>query len=939
MVGMRCAHCVQAVRAALCAVPGVAAAEVDLERGEAMVTLGEPPAAFEDLVEAVKAAGYRVVRDVTVLPSPASTEPSAGVAAPAAPLLVESDDRLASGSGARPATAPAQAGGLAQRGPAGRDAAPLPTAVPGTPSLRAEPSQAKGALAAAPHTGPWGGGAAVARLAITGMHCASCVGRVERAMLDLPGVQRAVANLATHQARVEYDPAQTELSSILEALRRAGYAAQTLQEGTQQVRVAAQHESRVWLLRFVAGAMLLAMLLALEHLPLAASVRHWLGPLLGTVLIVAVGWPYFSGALARLRQGTSSMDTLVALGTGAAYVGGMAEQWTATGHGMLFADAGMILTFITLGRWLEARARRRASAAVERLLDLLPAQATVLRAGELRSAPATEVQVGETLVVRPGERIALDAVVRSGQSTVDESWLTGESLPVEKGPGDRLMAGTLNRMGSLTAEVLAASGSTVLAHVVELVRRLQESKASVQRLADRVVAWFVPAVVVAAAATALAWIWTTGEWRLALERTVAVLVVACPCALGLATPLAIVVAGGRGAEHGVLVKDAQALETAGRVSAVVLDKTGTLTLGKPSVVRLLPADGASEAELLAAAAAAERYSGHPLAACVVEEARRRGVAVPEVTELAVVPGLGIRAKLNGRSIAVGREELLAGHPSTRPHDANGPPPPATVPSLAQQSPATRWLSEQVALLRAEGIMPLAVGMTDQASYGPRAAGAASSAPRAEAVGPGGEIEPHMRILGVIGVADTVAPAAQEAVAQLKRLGLRLVMLTGDHTAIARRVASEVGIDEVAAEVLPADKEAVVSRLRGEGYVVAMVGDGINDAPALAAADLGMAIGTGADVALEAADVVLVRSDLRGVPWTLSLARATLRVIKQNLFWAFGYNVLLVPLATGVLEPVMGWTLHPAAAAAAMAASSLSVAANSLRLRWLNLAGG
>lgn len=876
VVGMRCAHCVRTVGAALRTVPGVAAAEVDLERGEATLTLGEPPPPTSDLVAAVEAAGYHVPQEALVL----------AVAEPGGWTAGRATDPSRTGSGLT-----------------------------------------KGELA-------------VTRLAISGMHCASCVERVERAMRDVPGVLAAAANLATNQARVEYDPSSTQLSSILAALSRAGYPASMLGEGTQEFRAAARRESRVWLLRFVASAMLLVVLLAVDHVAFGAQVHGLLAIGLGTVLMVGVGWPYWRGALARLRRGTSNMDTLVALGTGAAYVGGIAERWTGHGHGMLFADAGMILTFITLGRWLEARARRRASAAVERLLDLLPAQATVLRDGELRSVPAAEVRVGESLVVRPGERIALDAVVRSGESTVDESWLTGESLPVDKGPGDRLLAGTLNGMGSLTAEVLVASGGTLLAQVVELVRRLQESKAGVQRLADRVVAWFVPMVVVIAGVTALAWALGMGEWRTALERTVAVLVVACPCALGLATPLAIVVAGGRGAEHGVLVKNAQALETAGHVTAVVLDKTGTLTLGKPSVVRVLPAAGASEGEVLAAAAAAERHSGHPLAACIVEEARRRGVTISVASELTVVPGFGIRALVEGRWVCVGREDLLAaGHLPTGGGVASGPAvcfrtadASSVATPAASQSPAVRWVAEQAALLRAEGIMPLAVGIADRLvdGGGPGPAGQRNLQVQ---IGEG-----PMRVLGIIGVADEVAPAAREAVLQLKRLGVRPVMLTGDHAAIARRVANEVGIEEVTAEVLPAEKEAVVSRLRNEGKVVAMVGDGINDAPALAAADLGMAIGSGADVALEAADVVLVRSDLRGVPWTFSLGRATLRVIKQNLFWAFGYNLLLVPLAAGVLEPVIGWALHPAAAAAAMAASSLTVAVNSLRLRWLTLAG-
>jgi len=927
VVGMRCGHCVHAVSAALRAVPGVAAVEVDLERGMAEVTLGDPPAARGELVAAVEAAGYHVPPDELAEGSHA-TQAKHAVRAPA-PALVQLDVRAAVGAAlpaARSTDRPRQADIAAPQS---------------TPVSPARPPAAVSTV----------------RLAISGMHCASCVGRVEKAILGVPGVQLAVANLATNQARVDYDPAQTELAAVLEALRAAGYPARPMEEGEPQLRAAEGREARVWLARFAASAGLLALLLAGGHVRVPATIGQWLPALFGTVLMVAVGWPYFLGAWARLRQGTSSMDTLVALGTAAAYVGGMAESWAGRGRSMLFADAGMILTFITLGRWLEARARRRASAAVEGLLKLLPGQATVLRDGELRSVPVAEVQSGETLLVRPGERVPLDAVVCSGQSAVDESWLTGESLPVDKGPGDRVLAGTLNGMGSLTVEVIAPSSSTMLAQVVELVRRLQESKAAVQRLADRVVAWFVPGVVMLAATTALAWVWAADDWRPALERTVAVLVVACPCALGLATPLAIVVASGRGAERGVLVKNAQALETAGRVTAVVLDKTGTLTLGKPHVVRLLPAAGVREEELLATAAAAERLSSHPLAACVVDEARRRRVAVSEASDLTVLPGLGIQAFVDGRLAAVGREELFmtadaaacpagaaerplplateiaaAAHPpaATAGH-AMGPLPVAT--ASASPPGAAHWLQEQAAGLRAEGILPLAVGILAQGQT-PRGAAAP---PAADGCHQGGQAA--IRVLGIIGVADEPAQAARDAVGQLKRMGLKLVMLTGDHAAIARRVAEEVGMDDVIAQVLPAEKEEVISRLRTQGHVVAMVGDGINDAPALAAADLGIAVGSGADVALEAADVVLIRSDLRGVPFTLALARATLRVIKQNLFWAFGYNALLIPLATGVLAPYTGFTLPPAAAAAAMAASSLSVAANSLRLRWLRLAGG
>ncbi|HEV3022432.1 MAG TPA: heavy metal translocating P-type ATPase [Pirellulales bacterium] len=716
-------------------------------------------------------------------------------------------------------------------------------------------------------------------LDVEGMHCASCTARVERALGMVQGVTAARANLATNQASVEFDAGRVSNDQLLAALREAGYEGHISKSRASTVQ-APDHEG--WRRRTLAGALLAVPLAVATYVEIAPAVRGWLQFIIASVLQAYLGWPYFVGAWRRLRHGSTNMDTLVALGTGAAYSAGLVETLAQTfaggahGHGMFFLDAGMILCFITLGKWLESLAKGRASAAIHKLLDLTPPEATLAGGGQTRRVPLDAVHVGEVILIRPGERVPLDAQVLSGASQVDESWLTGESLPVEKHAGDELLAGTLNGQGALTARVVRPAGQTTLDQTIELVRRAQESKAQVERLADRVVAWFVPAVLALAALTLAGW-GLAGRWPEGLSAAVAVLVVACPCALGLATPTAVIVASGRGAERGILVKEAQALETAGRLTTVVLDKTGTVTLGKPTVTELAPADGVAAEELLAAAAAAEGQSQHPLAQCIVAEARMRGIPIAPIEGLQVVAGEGIRAQQGDRTILVGNERLLeAAH-------------------VAHEGQRTT-----LARLRAAGATPLLVA---------------------------GE-----HCLGVIAVADPIAPEAAEAVERLHKLGLDVRQLSGDHRQTVEAVATQIGIGEFKSELRPAGKEAEVRSLRAAGHVVAMVGDGINDAPALAAADLGVAIGSGSDVAIEAADIVLVGRDLRDLARVVVLARATLRTIRQNLAWAFAYNLLLLPSAAGVLEPLIGWRLPPMAAAAAMAASSVSVVANSLWLR-------
>jgi Cu+-exporting ATPase len=719
-------------------------------------------------------------------------------------------------------------------------------------------------------------------LDIDGMHCASCVARVEGALAGVPGVRAARVNLATEQASVEREPGQAPLADLIAAVQRSGYAATPAavaggEEAADQAEGKAARELRAWRWRLIASLGLLAPLVAVMYVPgIPHAWRGWLALLLATPVQAYAGWPYLVGAWRRLRAASANMDTLIALGTLAAYLAGAVDVLRG-GMGMYLMDAVMILAFITLGKLLEALAKGRASAAIRRLVNLAPAVAHVERGGTTVEVPIAEVAVGERIVVRPGERVPLDAEVVSGSSAVDQSWLTGEPLPVERGPGDEILAGTINGAGALVARVARPAGGTLLAQVVDLVRRAQESKADVQRLADRVVAWFVPVVLLVAASALLGWGLAVSDWPRGLAAAVAVLVVACPCALGLATPAAVLVASGRGAELGILIKEAHALELAGRLTTVVLDKTGTITVGRPRVEQIVVVGGASEADVLAAAASAERLSQHPLAGAIVTAAEERGLAAPAAEGLQIVEGQGIRAVGPAGEILVGNERLLAA-----------------------RGIGAEPIAATLAAARERGATPLVVAVDG-------------------------------RLLGIIVVADTLAPHSREGVEELKRLGLSVRLLSGDHRRAAEAVAREVGIDHVRAEVLPADKQAEIRRLQAAGEVVAMVGDGINDAPALAAADLGIALASGADIAAETADIVLVGHDLRAAARAVSLSRATLRTIRQNLAWAFVYNVLLVPLAAlGILPPV--------AAAAAMAASSVSVVGNSLLLRRKKLTG-
>ena len=733
-------------------------------------------------------------------------------------------------------------------------------------------------------------------LPVKGMHCAACVGKVERALQGVPGVDRAAVNLATERATVWLDPAEVGVSSLRTAVAAAGYTVPdeiaATPETADRERVERAQEDRRLRERLLVGVALSVPVLLGSMpgiFPWAPELLRnpWVLLALTTPVQFWVGWPFHAAFVKELRHRSASMNTLVSVGTGAAYFFSLAvtlwpHRFMATGAMPYYEASALLITFLVLGRWLEARARGGASDAIRRLVALQPRTARVLRAGGEVDLPIASVAVGDRLRVRPGERVAVDGIVEDGASSVDESMLTGESLPVEKGPGSSVVGGSVNRTGSFSFRATRVGADTVLARIIRLVEEAQGSKAPIQRLADRVAAVFVPIVLGVAALTFAVW-WLFGPEPAvfhALATAVGVLVIACPCAMGLATPTAIMVATGRGAELGVLIRSAEALEVLHRAAVVVLDKTGTLTAGRPVVTDVVPLSGFPGAadELLALAAAAEQGSEHPLGEAIVTEAKARGLALPPVAEFQAVPGQGVDARGPDGRILLGNRRLM---------ESRG----IELGSLAAQAVA----------LAAAGKSSVFVAF-------------------------GGEP------LGLIAVADVLKPTAREAVAALAARGLEVVMLTGDSRVVAEAVAREAGISRVLAEVLPEEKAAEVRRLREGGRVVAMVGDGINDAPALAQADVGIAMGSGTDVAIEAADVTLMRGDLRGVVTAIDLSRQTIRVIRQNLAWAFGYNLVLVPVAAGVLYPVARILLSPVLAGAAMALSSVSVVLNSLRLR-------
>ena len=792
-----------------------------------------------------------------------------------------------------------------------------------------------------------------ADLPIEGMTCASCASRIEKRLGKQSGVESASVNFATKIATVKYDPAATEPEKLAKAVDDIGYKAvvpparhnamnpphghaghgHAAMLAAQGVGAHAGHmmndgaggedhsahmnvgeaETRRLITKVIVGTVLSlpVLVIAMSHGKIEAFNGPWINWLqlaLTTPVLFWCGWQFFRSAWKGLQHLSANMDTLVAMGTGAAYLYSLAATiWPgffagvsgttshaaradATMSGMMmvpvyYEAAAVIIVLILLGKYFEARATGQTSAAIKRLIGMQARTARVMRDGTEHDVPIESVVVGDRVLVRPGEKIPVDGSVESGQSAVDESMLTGESVPVEKAAGDRVFGATMNTTGALRLVATKVGADSALQQIVRLVQEAQGSKAPIARLADKLSGVFVPIVIAIALVTFVVWWFASpAESRLsmALVTAVSVLIIACPCALGLATPTAIMVGTGSGAEQGILIKGGEALETAHKLTAIVLDKTGTITHGKPAVTDIISAPGGAggtldERELLRLAASAEQHSEHPLAAAIVREATARGLHLSEPIGFRAVVGHGVEVQVDGHAVLVGKAALLA------------------------QRGIRSAMAEKSAGLAALGRTPMFVAIDG-------------------------------REAGIVAVADTVRPESKEAIATMHALGLRVVMMSGDNQQTAEAVASQVGVDVVFADVLPKDKADKVKALQADGHIVGMVGDGINDAPALAQADVGFAVGTGTDVAMESADITLMRGDLRTVPQAIALSQATMRTIRQNLFWAFIYNVVGIPIAAGVLFPFTGWLLSPIIASGAMAFSSVSVVLNSLRLK-------
>jgi len=762
-----------------------------------------------------------------------------------------------------------------------------------------------------------------AKIPISGISCASCVATIERALNHTPGVVSATVNLATNAATVEFLPATITLQDLRRAIRDVGYEPLEVAEGAHpgdHEKAAREREIRTLKRKLTVGIILTAPVVLgsfpgwFSWVPKFLQ-NFWVLLLLTTPVQFWVGSQYYRGFWAALRHKTSDMNTLIAVGTSSAYLYSLAMTvapgfFRARGitPAVYFDTAAVIITLILLGRLLEAIAKGRTSEAIKRLMGLQAKTARTIRNGEESDIPVEEVRIGDLVIVRPGEKLPVDGVVREGASAVDESMLTGESLPVEKRPGDQVIGATLNKTGTFRFEATKVGKDTVLAQIIRLVEEAQGSKAPIQRMADYVASIFVPTVIGIAVLTLILW-WSFGPrpaFLFGLLNFVAVLIIACPCALGLATPTAIMVGTGKGAEHGILIRSGESLETAHKIRTIIFDKTGTLTKGEPEVTDVVSAErrdplrperarcnGCPSAlrggaptraeperrvEILRLAASLERGSEHPLGEAIVKKAKGEGLALSDAEGFEAVPGHGVRGKVDGHAVLLGNAKLM------------------------QESGITLGkLGEIAETFASQGKTPMFVAVDSQAA-------------------------------GVIAVADTLKEHSTEAVSALHRLGVEVAMITGDNRRTAVAIAQQTGIDRVLAEVLPDQKADEVKKLQAEGRVVAMVGDGINDAPALAQADVGIAIGTGTDVAMEASDITLIRGDLRGVVTAIELSKRTLRTIKQNLFWAFIYNILGIPIAAGVLYPFFGMLLDPMVASAAMALSSVSVVSNSLRLR-------
>ena len=740
-------------------------------------------------------------------------------------------------------------------------------------------------------------------LKLRGMSCAACANSIESAILAVPGVVECNVNFGAEQARVRYNPHQTSIKDIQDAVKAAGYSAYSRQEqkivtgeddGEQAARIA---ESRDLIRKIIVGG-IISLILIFGSLPMMTGLElpfipAWLhNPWLQMILTAPVqfwcGHRFYIGAWKAFKRHAATMDTLIALGTSAAYFYSVFATIFPNfflNQGLMpevyYESAAVVITLILLGQWFENRAKGQTSEAIRKLMGLQARDARVIRNGREIDVPINEVLIGDTILVRPGEKIPVDGEIISGSSTIDEAMVTGESIPVKKQPGDEVIGATINKTGSFQFKATRVGADTVLAQIVKLVQDAQGSKAPIQRLADRVTGWFVPVVIAIAIATFVLWFIFMGNISLALITTVGVLIIACPCALGLATPTSVMVGTGKGAENGILIKGAESLELAHKIQTIVLDKTGTITQGKPTVTDYATVRGitnGAELKLLRLVATVERNSEHPIAEAVVRYAQSQNIEQAEATDFEAIAGSGVQGIVSDRLVQIGTQRWM----SELGIKTN---------TLQKQKDAWEVNGKTVVLIAVDG-----------------------------------ELE------GIVGIADAIKPSSPAAVRALRNLGLEVVMLTGDNQKTAEEIAREVGIVRVEAEVRPDQKAAKIRELQQEGKIVAMVGDGINDAPALAQADVGIAIGTGTDVAITASDITLISGELQGIVTAIQLSKATIRNIRQNLFFAFIYNVLGIPIAAGILFPFFGWLLNPIIAGGAMAFSSVSVVTNALRLR-------
>ncbi|MCW5318335.1 heavy metal translocating P-type ATPase [Nostoc sp. KVJ3] len=741
-------------------------------------------------------------------------------------------------------------------------------------------------------------------LKLRGMSCASCANNIEEAISSVPGVSNCNVNFGVEQATIQYDRKRTNLETIQAAIDAAGYSSYPLQEqemitGEDDAeKNAREAELRTLTRKIVVGSILSTLILlgsisAMTGLNLPGIRALWLdNPWVQLVLASAVlfwcGADFFKNAWKAFKRHTATMDTLVAMGTGAAYFYSLFATvfpgfFTSAGlmPDVYYEAAAVITTLILLGRLFENRAKGQTSEAIRKLIGLQPRDAKVIRDGKEVNVPIQEVQIGDVILVRPGEKIPVDGEVIEGASNVDEAMVTGESLPVKKQPGDEVIGATINKTGSFKFRATRVGKDTFLSQIVKMVQQAQGSKAPIQRLADQVTGWFVPVVMTIAIAAFVIWFNVMGNLTLALITTVGVLIIACPCALGLATPTSVMVGTGKGAENGILIKGAESLELAHKIQTIVLDKTGTLTQGKPTVTDFVTVNGTAngnELKLLQLSASLERNSEHPLAEAVVRYAQSQQVELTEANKFEAIAGSGVQGIASDHLVQIGTQRWMA-----------------------ELNIDTRTLQEGKTSLEAAGKTAILIAVDGQ-------------------------------IQGLMGIADALKPSSVAVVRTLQKLGLEVVMLTGDNHKTAEAIASEVGITRVFAEVRPDQKASQIQALQAEGKIVAMVGDGINDAPALAQANVGIAIGTGTDVAIAASDITLISGDLQGIVTAIQLSRATMQNIRQNLFFALIYNVAGIPIAAGVLFPIFGWLLNPMIAGGAMAFSSVSVVTNALRLR-------